>query len=82
MSVEVASVCDSDWYGKTCNVYCVDQDTCEGHYICDKKTGAKICLNGFRGENCDISIQNDLCTRDESKQMFWFVQIHWVFLKL
>lgn len=44
--------CDANYYGADCNTYCVGRDDSRGHYRCDDNTGNKICLAGWRGQNC------------------------------
>lgn len=42
-------------HGPNCT-YCVPSDSCEeGHFICDMNNGNKICLPGYRGDNCQFS---------------------------
>ena len=47
-------VCDANYYGSYCTVFCVAQDDTSGHYICNSQTGAKICFSGYSGADCDI----------------------------
>jgi hypothetical protein len=39
--------CTTNYYTQNCNVRCVPQDNCEGHYTCNQLTGKKICNYGF-----------------------------------
>ena len=34
---------------------CVPRANMAGHYTCDSSTGGKLCLEGWSGDNCDIS---------------------------
>ena len=44
--------CDANYYGADCNTLCIGRDDSSGHYYCDKTTGNKVCLDGWRGQNC------------------------------
>ncbi|XP_067684343.1 uncharacterized protein [Haliotis asinina] len=59
LEIAVRAYCDSDWYGSSCEKYC-KATTDHGHYRCHLQTGAKVCLEGWKGENCDQDI--DECT--------------------
>lgn len=50
----MASFCDNNWYDSGCATNCVPQDSCDGHYTCDPFTGAKLCLRGYSGPQCDV----------------------------
>lgn len=52
MSIEVSVYCDNNYYGDDCSVFCLDTDSCEGHYTCDPDTGAKDCLTYWEGDDC------------------------------
>lgn len=39
--------CANNYFGASCNVICVAQDNCDGHYTCDPNTGQKLCKYGF-----------------------------------
>lgn len=54
ISLDVSSYCDKNWYGKSCETNCLEQDACDGHYTCDLNTGAKVCRTGYSGIDCDI----------------------------
>ena len=45
-------VCDEDYHGKYCNVYCKAKDDVFGHYLCHSN-GTKFCLSGYTGSVCD-----------------------------
>ncbi|XP_067685380.1 protein jagged-1-like [Haliotis asinina] len=59
LEIAVRAYCDSDWYGSSCEKYC-KATTDHGHYRCHLQTGAKVCLEGWKGEKCDQDI--DECT--------------------
>ncbi|KAJ7351720.1 hypothetical protein OS493_035784 [Desmophyllum pertusum] len=45
--------CDADYYGTDCYTYCIGRDdSTYGHYKCDDATGNKVCLTGWRGQDC------------------------------
>lgn len=52
LTVESKLYCAKDFYGFDCEINCVSNSSL--HYICDRQTGQKICLDGFTGINCDI----------------------------
>ncbi|KAK3579450.1 hypothetical protein CHS0354_028250 [Potamilus streckersoni] len=53
-------VCPPNKYGEDCSVYCEPQDNCIiGHYYCDKLSGAKICLIGWEGTECNTKVITD-----------------------
>ncbi|CAH1774350.1 unnamed protein product [Owenia fusiformis] len=43
--------CADNYYGPLCDVYCEEEDTCNGHFKCNE-VGAKVCLLGWSGNNC------------------------------
>lgn len=56
LNFSLASYCDQNYYGEDCSINCVPEDFgCNGHYRC-RADGAKICLPGWKGPNCDIQI--------------------------
>lgn len=47
LSVTYMLYCDENYYGASCSVYCVPEDSnSTGHYTCDPDTGEKICRTG------------------------------------
>ena len=52
LSVETGVYCSTNYYGSTCDVYCAAEDSCLGHYTCDTSTGAKVCMDGWVGDDC------------------------------
>ncbi|RUS79891.1 hypothetical protein EGW08_012369 [Elysia chlorotica] len=56
LKIGVTAQCDRFFYTDTCDVNCVPSDDCLGHYTCDVTDGSKICLDGWAGEHCNISI--------------------------
>ena len=61
--------CSTNYYTPSCNVRCVEQNSClGGHYTCNNLTGEKMCNKGFidPDTNCqkrDTSIQ--LCSSSD-----------------
>ena len=54
--------CGQDHYGPDCT-YCVPMnDSVEGHYTCNDETGARICLEGYRGTQCAECIPAENCS--------------------
>ncbi|XP_045185141.2 uncharacterized protein LOC123543133 [Mercenaria mercenaria] len=45
--------CPENYFGLACRTFCKPQDSCFGHYVCDKSTGGKICMGGWHGQHCD-----------------------------
>lgn len=53
--IQYKFVCDADYYNSYCTQYCFAQDNNnDGHYNCSHTTGAKECITGFTGADCDI----------------------------
>lgn len=53
--IQYKFVCDANYYNSYCTQYCLAQDNNnDGHYTCDPTTGAKVCITGFTGADCDI----------------------------
>ena len=63
LTLSVAMKCRPNYYTTSCNVRCVQEESCYGgHYTCDQVTGEKICKPGFKdpSTNCvmrDTSVQ-------------------------
>ncbi|XP_046582538.1 delta-like protein B [Haliotis rubra] len=64
LKIAVRAYCDPDWYGSACEKYCKATPD-HSHYTCHPHTGAKMCFEGWKGDNCNKDI--DECT--ESDQM-------------
>ncbi|XP_067683193.1 uncharacterized protein [Haliotis asinina] len=64
LKIAVRAYCAPDWYGSACERYC---NTTPGysHYTCHYHTGAKMCLEGWKGDNCTQDI--DECTETDQK---------------
>ena len=46
----------------TTSAACVPTDSCDGHYTCNNETGEKICMAGYKGDDCkerDFNAPND-----------------------
>ncbi|XP_046542312.1 protein jagged-1-like [Haliotis rubra] len=70
LKIEVRAYCDPDWYGSACATYCKATPD-HSHYTCHPHTGAKMCFEGWKGDNCDEDIDecaeiNNLCQRGGS----------------
>ncbi|XP_071081715.1 uncharacterized protein [Haliotis cracherodii] len=55
LQIQVRAYCDPDWYGPVCEKYC-KAPTDQSHYTCKGHTGAKVCFEGWEGDNCDQDI--------------------------
>lgn len=53
VAYRVRVACAQNYYSATCTRFCRARDDPFGHYGCDAK-GDKRCLEGWRGDNCDI----------------------------
>uniref|UniRef100_K1PXU0 Delta-like protein n=1 Tax=Magallana gigas TaxID=29159 RepID=K1PXU0_MAGGI len=83
LNFSLASYCDQNYYGEDCSINCVPEDFgCNGHYRCGAD-GAKICLPGWKGPNCDIQIPGGegdcsfykgTCTFQESEGLMEILQ--------
>ncbi|KAI3383429.1 hypothetical protein SNEBB_005763 [Seison nebaliae] len=51
--------CKSLYHGIYCK-FCTDSDSCEGHKICDAKTGNEICDKGWTGLSCNELDENTI----------------------
>ncbi|OWF34927.1 Delta-like protein 1 [Mizuhopecten yessoensis] len=56
LSLKVKVYCDPHYYGDDCSINCVADNACNGHYTCDNK-GRKVCNAGWKGDNCEVTIQ-------------------------
>ena len=54
LTLEYSLECIQDnYYGQDCTVFCEPQDSnTNGHYTCDRLTGSKVCLPGYKGTDC------------------------------
>ncbi|XP_067685384.1 uncharacterized protein [Haliotis asinina] len=59
LEIAVRAYCDPDWYGSACERYCKATPD-HSHYTCHQHTGAKMCFEGWMGDNCSQDI--DECT--------------------
>ncbi|XP_046542316.1 uncharacterized protein LOC124252706 [Haliotis rubra] len=55
LKIAVSAYCDPDWYGYACERHC-KATTDHSHYSCHQHTGAKMCFQGWTGDNCDQDI--------------------------
>ena len=62
--------CTTNYYTPSCNIRCVQQDSCSGgHYTCNQLTGEKICNYGFVDSTTNCIIRNQsvqLCPKPDS----------------
>ncbi|XP_048252988.1 uncharacterized protein LOC124133870 [Haliotis rufescens] len=65
LQIQVRAYCDPDWYGSGCEKYCKAPPD-QSHYTCHAHTGAKVCFEGWEGDNCDQDI--DECTESNMCQ--------------
>ncbi|XP_067684045.1 uncharacterized protein [Haliotis asinina] len=63
LKIEVRAYCDRDWYGSACERHCKATPD-HSHYTCHTHTGAKMCFEAWKGDNCDQDI--DECTEINS----------------
>ena len=54
ISLSFRVTCTANYYGTDCATYCVPTDDASGHYTCDQGSGARICLSGWSGSDCNI----------------------------
>ncbi|XP_048252990.1 protein jagged-1-like isoform X2 [Haliotis rufescens] len=64
LKIEVRAYCDPYWYGSACETHC--RNTINDHYMCNFTNGDRMCLEGWKGGNCDEDIDEcsqtaDLC---------------------
>ncbi|XP_046582537.1 protein jagged-1-like [Haliotis rubra] len=65
LKIAVRAYCDPEWYGSACVRNIAKATPDHSHYTCHPHTGAKMCFEGWKGDNCNKDI--DECT--ESDQM-------------
>ena len=44
--------CNSTYLVPDCKDTCVPTNDASGHYTCDYQDGVKVCISGWKGENC------------------------------
>ncbi|KAI2808635.1 Jag1p [Blomia tropicalis] len=52
ISIRFRIGCDLYYHSEDCATFCRTRNDTFGHYTCDKN-GRKVCLDGWKGENCD-----------------------------
>ncbi|XP_046542306.1 protein jagged-1-like [Haliotis rubra] len=62
LKIAVRAYCDPDWYGSACERHCKATPD-HSHYTCHPYTGAKMCFEGWKGNNCNQDI--DECTETD-----------------
>lgn len=53
-------ICDENYFGAGCEVFCRHRNDSFGHYVCDGD-GTKLCLPGWEGEFCESAMCWDRC---------------------
>lgn len=61
LTYRIRVICAENYYNETCTTLCKPRDDIFGHYTCDD-SGNKICLSGYRGENCETPICKSGCS--------------------
>ena len=51
-AIRYAFICNTNYYGSYCTVYCLARNDMTYSYACDSQRGNKICSAGFSGNNC------------------------------
>ncbi|XP_062521085.1 salivary glue protein Sgs-3-like [Corticium candelabrum] len=62
LSFEWQLLCDDDWFGDDCGLYCIAQNTAFAHYTCNQTTGDKICNDGYEDPSTNCTRDLDECT--------------------
>ncbi|XP_062520808.1 salivary glue protein Sgs-3-like [Corticium candelabrum] len=62
LSFEWQLLCDDDWFGDDCGLYCIAQNTVFAHYTCNQTTGDKICNDGYEDPSTNCTRDLDECT--------------------
>ncbi|XP_066257423.1 protein jagged-1b [Euwallacea similis] len=60
LTYRVRVKCDSHYYNSTCTKFCRPRDDKFGHFICDAN-GDKECIEGWKGNICDIAVCKTGC---------------------
>ncbi|VDO62603.1 unnamed protein product [Schistosoma margrebowiei] len=45
-------LCNNNFYGNYCEIFCQEQNGIHGYYKCDEQTGNHICQHGWSGNTC------------------------------
>lgn len=53
-------MCSENYYNTTCTTFCRPRNDQFGHYTCGN-SGAKECIAGWEGANCDVAICKEGC---------------------
>lgn len=53
-------VCEQNYYGDSCSMYCLPRDDSNGHYTCDS-SGTRVCLPGWKGSFCTEVVCREGC---------------------
>lgn len=51
--------CSENYYNTTCTEFCRPRNDNFGHYTCGER-GNKVCLSGWKGDNCDKGLYSVL----------------------
>jgi hypothetical protein len=60
MIFQIRIYCEAGYFGPSCINHCTPSDNPSGHYTCDPSTGAKICMKGWTGSNCNEDVNECL----------------------
>ncbi|XP_070192615.1 neurogenic locus notch homolog protein 1-like isoform X2 [Littorina saxatilis] len=63
LRMDVRVYCGPGSYGRTCAVTCVPRNDSSAGFNCDAVTGRKICLEGWTGQQCDVSVDDCVTNR-------------------
>ncbi|CAH8564829.1 unnamed protein product [Schistosoma turkestanicum] len=56
LSIHYRILCDNNFYGNYCEIFCQEQSGIHGHYRCDEQTGNHVCQHGWTGKTCSEAI--------------------------
>lgn len=64
VKIQPSLACSQNYYGENCDVHCkAYNDPYNGHYDCDQKTGAKICLPGWESNKPVYGVIDAYCNQ-------------------
>ncbi|CAH8654110.1 unnamed protein product [Schistosoma guineensis] len=56
LSIHYQVLCNNNFYGNYCEIFCQEQNGIHGYYKCDEQTGNHICQHGWSGKTCTEAI--------------------------